>query len=201
MKDYISENRVFLGKGGYNNLVLAVNQNTRNIKTLQETMLTKADLPVFIELFDQQASGEEALILDGQPLKADVAYQRIYRKAKDSLVVVDDYIGVKTLQHIAHAKRTVSLTVVSDNRGRHPLRKNEYDDFRLEYKNRNIDFVQSKNKVHDRYILIDNSVVYHCGTSSKDAGNKVTTITRLQDGGSTISMIRQMLKHPKLTLR
>ncbi len=44
-------------------------------------------------------------------------------------------------------------------------------------------------------------IVYHCGTSSKDAGNKVTTITRLQDSGATISMIRQLLKHPKLTLR
>ena len=40
-------------------------------------------------------------------------------------------------------------------------------------------------KFHDRYILIDiktkSEKLYHCGASSKDAGNKITTIVQLDD--------------------
>lgn len=43
--------------------------------------------------------------------------------------------------------------------------------------------------------------VYHCGASSKDAGKKITTITRLTDLDDCKNMIRTLLGNPTLILR
>lgn len=45
-------------------------------------------------------------------------------------------------------------------------------------------FKKNNNRFHDRYIIIDyktdNEKLFHCGSSSKDAGNKITTITKIE---------------------
>ncbi len=118
---------------------------------IEEKMVTRDDLSTLMKLFEQGITSEEVLILDGQPFKADVAYQKIYGTAKKKITIVDDYLGVKTLQHLAAAKSTVSVTIISDNKGRHPLRLTEFNDFLTDYPGRSITFVQSMNRSHDRY--------------------------------------------------
>ena len=110
MKDYIIENqRLLITQKDYVALVEKVNNNSADIQTIKNTMVTKADLSDFMKLFDSGIEHDEILILDGEPFKADEAYQKIYRRAKRKIVVVDDYIGIKTLQHLAHANPGLSL--------------------------------------------------------------------------------------------
>ena len=65
--------------------------------------------------------------------------------------------------------------------------------------------LQSANRAHDRYIVLDDGTkdmkVYHCGASSKDAGKKITTITRLTDIDGYKITIRTLLGNPQLVLR
>ena len=130
MKDYILENQqLMITQRGYVALAERVDSHTSDIKEIKDNMVTKADLSDFMKLFDADIEHEEILILDGQPFKADLAYQKIYRKTKSSLIIIDDYISTKTLQHLLHAKATVNLTIISDNKARPKLRKSEYDDF------------------------------------------------------------------------
>ena len=55
---------------------------------------------------------------------------------------------------------------------------------------------------HDRYIVIDyqteNEQIYHCGASSKDGGNKVTTITAVTDGEIYHPIINQLIQNPRI---
>ncbi|MBQ9592907.1 MAG: ORF6N domain-containing protein [Lachnospiraceae bacterium] len=212
MKDYLIENQPLLTQKNYFALVDTVESHSREIRALaqdvqeiKENMVTRADLSDFMKLFDQGASKEEILILDGEPFKADVAYQSIYKKARHKIAMVDDYISVKTLQHLAHAKPTVVITVISDNKAKPPLRFTEFNDFVKENPGRNITFLKSQNRAHDRYIALDEGTkemkVYHCGASSKDAGRKVTTITRIADVDDYKNTIRQLLGNPSLTLK
>ena len=76
--------------------------------------------------------------LNGEPFKADVAYQSIYSKAKKSIIMIDDYLGVKTLNHLAQAKQGVTITIISDNKGSHPLKLSEFNDFLTEYPTKQI---------------------------------------------------------------
>ena len=75
----------------------------------------------------------------------------------------------------------------------------------MEYPQRNITFIKSQNKIHDRYIILDYKTndmkLYHCGASSKDAGNKVTTITQISDVSEYKNMIKTLLMNTQLTLK
>lgn len=206
MKDYIIENQqLMIPQRDYLALTEKVAEHDADIREIKENMVTKADIADFMKLFDSGIEHEEILIFDGEPLKADVAYQKIYRKARHKITVVDDYIGVKTLHHLAHAKAGVALTIISDNKARPPLRQTEYNDFLMENSGRSITFVQTANRVHDRYIVLDEGTkdmkVYHCGASSKDAGKKITTITKLTDIDDYKNTIRTMHGNPPLILR
>lgn len=48
-------------------------------------------------------------------------------------------------------------------------------------------------RVHDRYVVLDHGQpeeeIYHCGSSSKDAGNKITTIMKVESPKDYASFI------------
>ena len=209
MKDYIIENQqLMITQKDYVALAQKVESNTddiREIKDTLDTVVTKADLSDFMKLFDSGIEHDEILILDGEPFKADLAYQKIYHRAKRKLLVIDDYISTKTLQHLLHSKPTVKLTVISDNKARPPLRRKEYADFQRENPGRSIDFITTANKAHDRYIILDYNTkdmkVYHCGASSKDAGKKITSIMQVKDISNYKDMVNELLANPPLVLR
>ncbi len=205
MKDYLIENQSFLTQKNYFALADKVEKNAQKIEAMQESMVNKADLSDIIKLFDQNISNEEILILDGKPFKADEAYQKIYRSAKSKIMIVDDYIGTKTLHHLAYSRKSVKITIISDNVARPRLRRSEYKDFVTENPGRSITFLQSAHRVHDRYIVLDEGTkdmkVYHCGASSKDAGKRMTTITKIMDTDDYKSVAKALLGNQMLVLR
>ena len=204
MAHIIKQNRHLLPYEELKALEVQHYQLSDKVQEIQDNMVTKAELSNLISLFDDSVSAEEVLILDGEPFKADVAYQKVYKKAKKSIIVVDDYLGIKTLNHLTRAKNGIDITIISDNKGYSPLRLSEYNDFLVEYPGTTIKFLKTKNKVHDRYIILDYNQktmkIYHCGASSKDAGNKVTTITEIKEVDVYKTMINNLLSNPVLNL-
>jgi len=205
MKDYIIENQQFMiTLRDFMGLAEKVNSNSADIEVIKENMVTRADLSEFMKLFDSGIEHEEILILDGEPFKADAAYQKIYRTAKESIIIIDDYIGVKTLQHLVHARAGVKLTIISDNKLK-LLKSSEYNDFITEYPNKIVNFKRTQGRTHDRYIILDNETsdmkVYHCGASSKDAGKHITTIARLMDMDVYKETVNALLTNPPLVLK
>lgn len=209
MKDFIIDNQSFmLPAKDYVSLTQKINHNTDeilNIKSILNNVVTKDELSDFMNLFNTVTEYEEILVLNGEPFKADLAYQRIYHYATKNLIIIDDYINIKTLHHLLHSKKDVKLTIFSDNKARPPLRESEYADFKQENPCRNIDFIRTLNNVHDRYIVVDYNTkdmkVYHCGASSKDAGKKITTITRINDIERYHDIINNLFFNPSLVLR
>ena len=65
--------------------------------------------------------------------------------------------------------------------------------------------IKSGHKLHDRYIILDDGTkamkVYHCGTSSKDAGKTITTITELHDTAVYTALLRQLMENGELKLK
>ncbi|MBE5969805.1 MAG: ORF6N domain-containing protein [Lachnospiraceae bacterium] len=205
MSHYIRQNRELLPYEELKALELKHYQLSDRVHNIEENMLTRDNLTNFMKLFDAGINSEEILILNGEPFKADMAYQKIYKLAKKSIIMVDDYIGVKTLHHMSHAKTNVSITIISGNKDYSPLRLAEYNDFLIEYPGRNINFIKSVNKTHDRYIVLDYGTrtmrLFHCGASSKDAGKKITTITEIKEVNIYKDTINNLLANPPLTLK
>lgn len=141
---------------------------------------------------------------NGQPIEANLAYKDIYSLARKSIYVIDNYIGVKTLVLLKDIDPSVEIIVFNDNIGKE-LHNLEYQDFCREYPEVNIKFQKSGGAFHDRYIILDwntkNQRIYHCGASSKDAGERITTVSEVVDHIVYEDLINKLLKCPELKLK
>ena len=201
MKDYISENRALIGTDDIARLAIQTGENT--VAKISDEMLRKSDLPKIFKNFASSDTGKEFLIMNGQLAEADVAYQGIYAKAKSSIYVIDDYIGIKSIMHLRNVSPNVEITVFSDNKQSH-LRLEDLNDFKNEFPGIRIDFKRTNNTMHDRYIILDygkrNEKIYHCGASSKDAGKKTTTIMEVQDRAVYKQLVDVLICNPALRI-
>ena len=203
LKDFVVDNAALIGQRELLRLSVQTTQNTADIAEIKENMVTKADLAKVVRDFTDPSTRREYLILNGESVEANIAYSGIYKAAKHSIFVIDNYIGLKTLVLLKNANLTVKITIFSDNIGR-GLHQNDYDDFHNQYPSINIDFRKTCGIYHDRYIVIDYNTaterIYHCGASSKDAGNKVTTITEVTDRQVYHPIVDALLLNPVLSL-
>lgn len=204
MKDYLIETEGLIGQKELLRLSIQTTENTMAIKKIEEEMTTKKDLIKVMKNFVDTNIFKEILILNGQTVEADIAYTKIYHLATESIYVVDNYIGLKTLALLKNARKGVKITVFSDNIG-NTLHKLEYKDFVKEYPDIDISFKITNNIYHDRYIIIDYKLkseqIYHCGASSKDAGKRITTISEVKDTKMYYPMIDALLTNKELILK
>ena len=198
MKDFILENNNrYVEYKDFAKLSEQVNDNTKKL----EKQITKEDVENIINSFTE-IKQKEILILNGQQVESNLAYQNIYNKAAKSIFIIDNYINLKTLVLLKEIKIPITIFTDNINKGLHKI---EYEDFKKEYKNINITFKKTNNKVHDRYIILDynseQEKIYHCGSSSKDAGNRIMTITKSDNNMMYYPMIEDLLLQPPLQLK
>ena len=206
MKDYIVENNDLIGVKEIISLSVQTTKNTADIEDIRKNMATKDDLKKVMSIFVDPDTCKHFLILDGQRIEADVAYTKIYKSANKSVFIVDNYIGLKTLELLRAVKQNVDITIFSDNvKSKDMLTASLVRDFNSDYPSIKLDFKITGGKYHDRYIAIDYNTadekIYHCGASSKDAGNKITTITRIDDGALYHVMFDELLLNNQLVIK
>ena len=203
MKDYIVDSQGQIGQEEILRLSLQTAENTRDIRQIKDEMATKSDLEKFIVNFTDNHIGKEFLLYDGQTIEAEVAYSEIYKLAKKSIYVVDNYIGVKTLLLLKDISAGVNVTIFSDNKVK--LTQLQYQEFCKEYPNLKITLQKTCDKFHDRFIILDygtkSEKIYHCGGSSKDGGRRTTVLSKLEDIGIYDDMIKELLGNPSLKLK
>ena len=186
MKDYlVDENRLLLESDGIAQVAAHTIQNTKEIAEIrQDVSIMKTDLQKVMDNFIDPSTYKHFLILNGQRLDADIAYTQIYGMAKKSITIIDDYVGVKTLDLLRQIAKGVSVTIYSDNRSFETLTEQMRKDFLAVRPDVKFAINKTRDKFHDRYIFLDyglkNEKLFHCGASSKDAGNKITTIMQIE---------------------
>ncbi|HBC4440225.1 MULTISPECIES: ORF6N domain-containing protein [Anaerococcus] len=207
MKDFIIENQDFIGSKELVQIAIQTNQNTNDIAEIKSQMATKEDLKKVMDNFIDPDTYKHFLLMNGDKIEADVAYTKIYKSAKKSIYVIDNYIGLKTLELLRATKDNVEIIVFSDNvKNKDMLTKNILNDFRRDYPNINLKMKVAGKKYHDRYIAIDygteNEAFYLCGASSKDAGNKISSITKIEESSKDMyhTMFGGMLNNKNLKI-
>lgn len=210
MKDFIVENQDFITSKELLQIAVQTNQNTKDIAAINNkisTLATKEDLKKVMDNFIDPDTYKHFLLMNGDKIEADVAYTKIYKSAKKSIYVIDNYIGLKTLELLRAAKDNVEIIVFSDNvKNKDMLTKNILNDFRKDYPNINLKMKVAGKRYHDRYIAIDygteNEDFYLCGASSKDAGNKISSITKIEESSKDMyhTMFGGMLNNKNLKI-
>ena len=221
MKDYIIENQDLIGEREYLQLSMQISQNIHTTMELRcdlnnvenqmaevmdrlSNVVTHSELSEVMNEFGEPHIKRGYLILNGNPFKADVVYDEIYRQAKKSIFIVDNYIGLKTLEKLINIQKEIDVSIFSDNLI-NGLRQSTFKDFCKEYPKLNIQLFHSGGVFHDRYIILDygtsNEKIFLCGVSSKDAGGRITSILEDPDRSKYDFMIKDLLKNKKLVLK
>ncbi len=206
MKDCIAENKGFIGTDEFMMLSSRVDCNARNTEVRFEKIETEIkqsnqELKKVMDNFIDPNTHKHYLILDGEKIEADIAYRSIYKTAQQTVYIIDNYIGLKTLHHLKSVKENVSVIIFSDNsKSKDMLTSIMVNDFKNDCPKIPITFKETNGRYHDRYIVIDygcaNEAVYHCGASSKDPGRKISTITRAEDKELYHPIVDELLSGP-----
>ena len=151
MKDFIIENQDFIGSKEFVQIAIQTNQNTNDIARLDSkvnTLATKEDLKKVMDHFIDPDTYKHFLLMNGDKIEADVAYTKIYKSAKKSIYVIDNYIGLKTLELLRAARDNTQIIVFSDNvKNKDMLTKNILDDFRKGYPTINLKLKIARKKI------------------------------------------------------
>ena len=210
MKDYIAAENAPDISAGMVALATQTSQNTRDIAEIATDVRSRSNKVERNESFLQKVMAnfidpstfKHFLILNGKRLEADVAYTQIYSMAKKSVLIVDDYLDVKTLDLLRCVANGVSIKIFSEQYGRTYLTESMKADFRAARPDVELGDVHATgNKFHDRYIYLDfgtaSEKLFHCGASSKDAGNKITTIMQVEDIAGYRPLFENLLQDEK----
>ena len=155
MKDYIVESNNLLTTRDILELSNQVNKNTRSIESLKrKDAAIDKKLAKVMDNFIDPSTYKNFLILNGQRIEADIAYQTIYSLAKSSIYIIDDYISVKTLHLLLSVDKNMQITIISDNVSRNPIQLEYIEEFKEET-GINLIMKPSNSRCHDRFVLID----------------------------------------------
>ena len=114
------------------------------------------------------------IYFNGQIFDAYSNIYKIFSDAKKSLVIVDGYADNAVLDIIKRLNIDVTIITKSNNL----LTKQDIGKYNKQYHNLNVIY---DNTFHDRYFILDNNVVYHCGTSINRIGYKTFCINLIAD--------------------
>ena len=119
---------------------------------------------------------EQKIFFDGQIYDAFSLLVSLVGKAEKSIVLIDNYVDVGTLNILSKKKVEVDVTIYTVQRTR--LASQDIANFNSQYPTLTINYT---GVFHDRFLIIDETTAYHIGASVKDAGKKCFGITRIED--------------------
>lgn len=105
---------------------------------------------------------------------------------KSEIVLIDGYVALSVLERLAKKKNGVNVTIYTDPKTK--LTSQDVQKFNAQYPTMT---VKHTTKMHDRFLIIDNAVLYHVGASLRDLGKKCFAFEILDS--SLISAIFQNL--------
>ena len=155
-------------------------------RRLSKTERDVVELREKVDFFVQtQTPPLRGVFCDGQMWDARAFIGRLIRRAKKSILLIDSWATVETLDILSSKRTGVALIVVTsrhfDRSGSPRLKVTEADvaKFNSQYPRLSLRFSEN---FHDRFIVIDNKEIYLVGASLKDLGTKCFAFTRLDPG-------------------
>ena len=148
-------------------------------KTEQEVRELKEKVDFFVQT---QTPPLQGVFCDGQMWDARAFAEMLIGRAKKSILLIDNWATVVTLDMLSSKRKGVALTVVTsqhfDRNGvpRPKITPADVSKFNSQYPKLQVRFSEN---FHDRFFIIDNREIYLLGASLKDLGAKCFAFTRL----------------------
>ena len=118
---------------------------------------------------------KQGIFFNGQIFDAYTFVSDIVRTAKKSIDLIDNYVDDSVLVLMGKRAKDVSACIYTQNISKQ---------LKLDIEKHNAQYPAIEIKIfknaHDRFLIIDNSVVYHIGASIKDVGKKWFAFTKIE---------------------
>ena len=169
MRRFINENKDLFKR------IISIENKTEYI----ESTLLEFDnnFKILFDKFNRKEDLKSKLFYDGEIYDAYSLLVDIVSKAKEEIIIIDNYIDKVTLDILSKKKVNTTILLITD-KSKSRLTKTDIDKFNSEYPKLNIKYT---NTFHDRFIILDKKELYHLGASLKDLGKKVFGISIIED--------------------
>jgi len=123
------------------------------------------------ELFDKmdryKIEDKQGIFFQGQIFDAYAKFESFIAEAENEIVLIDNYVDLTVLERFAKKKSGVQVTIFTCPKTRiTPL---DILKFNEQYP---VLELKHTEKIHDRFLIVDNKILYHIGASLKDLGKK-----------------------------
>jgi hypothetical protein len=136
---------------------------------------------VFEALEYNEVKPKQGIFFNGQVFDAYKFVADMIRKAKQSIVLIDNYIDDTVLHMLTKRNKNVQVII---------LTKNISEQLRLDIAKHNAQYphidVRELKESHDRFIILDETDVYLIGASLKDLGKKWFAFAKMEDDASLL---------------
>ena len=172
MRRYLARDIFLLEKVNY----LENMQIEENIKRRDFEEKTTNNFEKIFNYISEHQEVSQKVFFEGQIYDAFSLFTQLVVKAEKSIVLIDNYVDVGTLNILAKKNKDVEVKVYTLKSTK--LSQEDINNFNQQYKALEINYT---NMFHDRFLIIDDSLAYHIGASLKDAGKKCFAINKIED--------------------
>ena len=127
------------------------------------------------------------IYFNGQIYDAYFKIQEIFNSANKSLIIIDAYADNTILDIIKRLNVNVTIITKPNNL----LTEQDVAKYNKQYNNLQVYY---NNTFHDRYFILDEKIVYHCGASINRIGYKTFSITVIGDKDVKNTLIEKIKK-------
>ena len=140
---------------------------------------------VFKELHKEDNSFRQKIFYKGQIWDSYELIIDIIKTAKQKIILIDNYIDESILKMLEKKNKNVKVVILTSQNCK--IKKLDIKKFNEQYP---ILKMAVTDKFHDRFIIIDNKELFHCGASIKDLGKKCFGINKIEDKNIINSLMK-----------
>ena len=150
-------------------------------KLLNQDKMLSSHEKNFEKIFDELQKNKkeefsQKIFFDGQIYDSYSLIVDIIKTAKNKILIIDNYIDDSILKMLAKKNKEIEVVILTSQNSK--ISQLDINKFNKQYPILKIAYT---NKFHDRFIVIDNKKLYHCGASLKDLGKKCFAISKIND--------------------
>ena len=119
----------------------------------------------------------QGIFFQGQIFDAYAKFESFLATAKKEIVLIDNYVDLSILERLSKKKKGVNVTIYTAPNTN--LTTQDVQTFNTQYPTLTL---KHTTKVHDRFLIIDKTTIYHIGASLKDLGKKCFCFDVLDSG-------------------
>ena len=164
-------------------------QNINSIVLEDHNQILKIDKDVKLiqEAFDRLEEKRKVseIYFNGQIYDAYSKIYEIFNQTKDTLIIIDNYAD-KTILDIV---KRLNIKVIIITQKNNLLTNQDIEKYNDQYHNLKVIY---SNNFHDRYFIIDNQQLYHCGASINKIGRKTFSINLINDKDIFKSLLKKV---------